>query len=147
MTIQATLCRFRRRRTLLVLTVALACALALGAARPYSAAAGIAAGARTLHLAVNKPGTVITGSTVTLRCRAKDQAGKAIKGVKVTFRWYLPDGTATQRRVTSSQGLATAGRLVDCGSADSFDARAIVTAVWRGQTRKVTRAFTVIGGT
>ena len=88
-----------------------------------------------------------SGSTVTMRCRAKDQNGEAVKGVKVSFRWRLPEGTRTQARVTGSSGLAAAGRVTDCGSSGDFKARVVVTATWHGQTRSVTRIFTIIGGT
>jgi hypothetical protein len=147
MTTMPARCRIRRRSILTFVMLALGCAVLLGAAQPQPAAAGISNGTRLLHISVSKPTTVVTGSTVTMRCRARDQAGKAIKGVRVTFRWYLADGVVTQRRVTNAQGLASASRLVDCGSSDSYDAQVVVTARWHGQVKRVTRSFTIAGGT
>jgi len=124
----------------------LACVLLPGVIAATPAAAQQRA-ARTLSISVNKPGSVASGSKVTLRCRAKDQTGKAIRGVNVTFRWRLPEGTRTQTRTTNSSGVATAARVTTCGSASDYRARVIVTATWGGQTRKVTRYFIIIGGT
>jgi hypothetical protein len=136
-------------RTALRLTGALclaivACVLAAGTVPTQPAAARAA---RTLTISVNKPTAVMSGGTVTLRCRARDQNGKAVSGVQVAFRWRLPEGTRTQARMTGSSGLAAAGRVTDCGSGGDFTARVVVTATWHGQTRSVTRTFTIIGGT
>ncbi len=135
-----------RRAGALVL-VAVAVALLFGAVAVQPAAAKLTHTERTLRIAVNKPGTVVSGDTVTMRCRAKDQKGKAIKGVSVTFKWYLPEGTRSQVRTTNADGLAKASRVTTCGSASDFDAKVVVTARWHGQVKKVTRYFTILGGT
>lgn len=135
------------RRTGAVCVVAVACALLLGAVVVRPAAAKVAQAERTMSIAVNKPGTVISGDKVTMRCRARDQKGKVIKGVKVTFKWYLPEGARTQERTTNADGLATASRVTTCDSAGTYKAKVVVTARWHGQIKKVTRSFTIIGGT
>jgi len=103
--------------------------------------------ARTLTVSVSKPGVVLSGSRVTMRCRAKDQNGKVIAGAKVTFRWSLPEGPRTQTRTTGADGVAAASRVTDCGSAGDYRAKVVVKATWRGQVRQVTRFITIIGGT
>jgi len=133
-----------RRLTAALFLVALICALLVGAAwTPPSASAAT----RTLRISVSRPGTVHSGTRVTIRCRARDQTGRAIRGVRVVFRWRLPEGRRTQTRYTNVNGLATASRIASCGSASEFRARVVVTATWRGQVRQVTRYFTIIGGT
>ena len=129
------------------LCVVVACALLLSAVVVRPAAAAQTTMERTMRIAVSTPGTVISGDTVTVRCRAKDQKGKAIKGVRVTFKWYLPEGTRAQERTTNADGLASASRVTDCGSGGDFEAKVVVTARWHGQVKKVTRSFTIIGGT
>jgi len=135
------------RRTGALCVVAVACASLLNAVAVRPAAAAQTTTERTMRIAVSKPGTVISGDTVTMRCRAKDQKGKAIKGVRVTFKWYLPEGTRAQERTTNADGLASASRVTDCGSGGDFEAKVVVTARWHGQVKKVTRSFTIIGGT
>ena len=134
------------RRTGALCVVAVACALLLSAlaVRPAAAQTPME---RTMRIGVNTPGTATSGDTVTMRCRAKDQKGTAIKGVGVTFRWYLPEGSRAQERTTNADGLASAGRVMDCGSAGVFEVKVVVTARWHGQVKKVTRSFTIIGGT
>lgn len=127
--------------------IALACALLFGAVAVRSAVAKQTQTQRTLRISVNRPGTVVSGDTVTMRCRAKDQNGKAIKGVNVTFTWYLPEETRTQVRTTNADGLAKASRVTTCGPASDFEAKVVVTARWHGQVKKVTRTFTITGGT
>lgn len=133
-------------RTGALCVVAVACALLLSAVavRPVAAQTPME---RTMRIGVNTPGTATSGDTVTMRCRAKDQMGRAIKGVGVTFKWYLPEGTRTQGRTTNADGLAAASRVTDCGSAGDFEVKVVVTARWHGQVKKVTRTFTIIGGT
>jgi hypothetical protein len=135
------------RRTGALCVAAVACALLLSALAVRPAAAAQTPTERTMRIAVSTPGRVISGDTVTMRCRAKDQKGKAIKGVGVTFKWYLPEGTRAQKRTTNADGLASAGRVTDCGSAGAFEVKVVVTARWHGQVKKVTRTFTIIGGT
>jgi len=135
------------RRAGALIIAAVAVALLFGTVAVQPAAAKLTHAERTLRIAVNKPGTVVSGDTVTMRCRAKDQKGKAIKGVSVTFTWYLPEGTRTQVRTTNADGLAKASRVTTCGSASDFDAKVVVTARWHGQVKKVTRYFTIFGGT
>ena len=129
-----------------VFIAVLACVMIAGlvAVRPAGAQTRAA---RTLTISVNRPSVVASGATVTMRCRAVDQDGEAIRGVRVTYRWRLPEGTRTQARTTAANGLAAVARVTDCGSSGDFRARVVVTATWRGQTRSVTRSFTIIGGT
>lgn len=135
------------RRTRALCVVAVACALLLSAVAVRPAAAAKTPMERTMRIAVSTPGSVISGDTVTMRCRAKDQKGKVIRGVAVTFKWYLPEGTRAQERSTNADGLASASRVADCGSAGDFEAKVVVTARWHGQVKKVIRTFTIIGGT
>jgi hypothetical protein len=131
-----------RRLVAMLLILAFSGALAASAAWVQPAAA-----TRILHISVNRPGTVVSGTTVVMRCRAKDQAGKAIRGVEVTFRWRLPEGLRTHHRTTDASGLARASRIASCGSSAEFSAKVVVTATWRSQVKKVIRYFTVTGGT
>jgi hypothetical protein len=123
------------------------CAVALGALMSGPAAADRRSSARTLRITVNRPGDVYSGARLTMRCRAKDQQGAAIKGVDVTYRWRLPQGTMVDRTKTNAAGLATARRTTTCGSGTDYRARVTVTASWRGQVVQVVRSFTIIGGT
>jgi len=124
-----------------------ACALALGALLSGPAAAGRQSSTRTLRITVTKPGEVYSGATLTLRCSAKDQNGMAIKGVDVTYRWRLPQGSPVDKSRTNAAGRATASRTTTCGSGSDYHARVTVTARWRGQVKQVVRSFTIIGGT
>jgi hypothetical protein len=122
------------------------CTVALGALSG-PATADRQSSARTLRITVTKPGDVYSGARLTMRCRAKDQRGVAIKGVEVTYRWRLPQGTPADKRKTNAAGLATVRRTTTCGSGTDYRARVTVTAIWRGQVVQVVRSFTIIGGT
>lgn len=137
--------RARLRGGALIVLAALT-ALLFGLATQSAAAAELQA-TRTLRISVSQPGTITSGSTVTVRCRAKDQKGKAIKGARVTFRWRLPEGTRTQTRITDGKGLASASRVTTCENASQYRARVVVTARWRSQTKQVTRSFWIVGST
>ena len=124
-----------------------ACAVALGALLSGPAAADRQNSTRTLRITVTKPGDVYSGARLTMRCRAKDQLGVTIKGVDVTYRWRLPQGTLVDKSKTNAAGQATASRTTTCGSGTDYRARVTVTARWRGQVKQVARSFTIIGGT
>lgn len=136
-----------RRFEAAALLALLTCALALGALLAGPAAASRQSSARALRITVSKPGEVYSGTRLTVRCRAKDQRGVAIKGVDVTYRWRLPQGIRVDRRRTNAAGWATASRTPVCGSGSDYRARVTVTARWHGQVKQVVRYFTIIGGT
>lgn len=123
------------------------CAVAAGAVLVRPADAGEQRAVRKMSIVVNKPGTVVSGTEVTIRCRARDQAGKPVKGAQVSFRWHLPNGTCTHTHATNTNGVAANSHVTDCGSAADYSAKVVVTARWHGQVRTVTRYFTIIGGT
>lgn len=129
------------------LLVLLTCAFALGGLLAGPAEASRQNSARELRIIVTKPGDVFSGARLTIRCRAKDQSGAAIKGVDVGYRWRLPQGTRVDKRTTNAAGLATASRTTTCGSGGDYRARVTVTARWRGQVKQVVRSFIIIGGT
>jgi hypothetical protein len=122
-------------------------AVAAGAVLARPADAGEQRTARKMSITVNKPGIVVSGTEVTIRCRARDQAGKAVKGAQVSFRWHLPNGSCTHTQVTNANGVAANSHVTDCDSAAVYKAKVVITARWDGQIRTVTRYFTIVGGT
>lgn len=111
-----------------------------------SAAAADRRGDRKMTITVNDPGVVISGTKVTMRARATDRSGRAIKGATVVFAWRLPDGRHSISRTTNAHGVATSSRITDCGSAADYKAKVVVTATWRGQTQARTRYFIITAG-
>jgi hypothetical protein len=102
---------------------------------------------RKMTITVNAPRLVISGTKATIRARATDQSGRAIKSATVAFAWRLPDGRHSIARTTNANGVATSSRSTDCGSAADYKAKVVVTATWRGQTQTRTRYFIITGGT
>jgi hypothetical protein len=121
--------------------------LVVGAAFSSPAGAAEQRSTRKMSLVVTNPGTVVSGDTVTTRARARDQAGRPIKGAAVVFWWRLPNGTCSHAETTNTKGAAANSHTTDCGSAAEFHAKVVVTARWHGQVRRVTRSFTIVGGT
>ncbi len=126
--------------------VAFAGALAVGTLLVDASVAGGQRSARKMSISVNKPGEVASGEEVIMRCKAKDQDGKPIRGATVAFRWHLPNGVCTHQATTNARGVAKNSHTPDCGSAEQYKAKVVVTARWHGQVRRITRYFTVTGG-
>ncbi|MBM3147576.1 MAG: hypothetical protein FJ000_06735 [Actinobacteria bacterium] len=105
-----------------------------------------AAAVRALKISVNRPDSVLSGTRVVARVRAFDQSGKAIKGVRVRFRWTYDGVTRTAVSFTGPRGRTSNGRRFDCGSS-FFKVTLKVRATWKDQVRRVTRSFWVSGGT
>lgn len=123
--------RTLRRATLVAL---LAVVLVLGTASSAFAA-------RTLHVSASisnhHPNQY---TTVTAHCKAKDQNGKAIKGVKCVFTWHYKTVSHSITRYTNSAGRATNARYIS-GATVGFKVWIRIRCTWKGQVKKCSTWF------
>jgi hypothetical protein len=78
---------------------------------------------------------------VTVTCRAKDQAGRGIKGVKVTFTWHYKTTTPKETATTNSDGIARCTRYI-AGATAGYKVVVSITATYNGVTKTTSVSFT-----
>lgn len=79
-------------------------------------------------------------SDVTVKCRAKDQAGRSIKGVKCTFVWHYKTTTPKETRSTGSDGIARCTRNIS-GATAGYRVVVTITATYGGVTKTTSTSF------
>ena len=85
-------------------------------------------------------------STVTVSCHARDQDGKPIKGVQVSFTWHFAQSTPVTKAHTDGTGLALSKRGIGCPGR-GFKVIITVRATWKGQVAKTRTHFYGSGST
>lgn len=80
-------------------------------------------------------------SDVTAYCKAKDQAGRPLSGVRVTFTWHYKTTTPSESSATSSSGVASCTRYIS-GATEGYRVIITITASYRGVTKTASTSFT-----
>jgi hypothetical protein len=80
-------------------------------------------------------------SDVTVSCKAKDQAGKPLSGVRVKFVWHYKTTTPSESRTTNSSGVAACERYIS-GATAGYRVVVTVTATYKGVTKTKSTSFT-----
>lgn len=79
-------------------------------------------------------------TTVTARCRAHDQNGRAIKGVRCVFTWHYKTISHAIVRRTNSRGRCSSTRYIS-GATIGYKVVIRIHCTWRGQTKNCSTWF------
>lgn len=77
---------------------------------------------------------------VTVYCKAKDQNGKPISGVKCTFTWHYKTTTPVTHATTNSKGVAHSTRFISRAT-KGYKVVVSIRATWKGQAKKCSTWF------
>lgn len=83
-----------------------------------------------------------TGEMVTVTVGTRDRGGRPVEGARVVVAWALPSGLVEDARTTGRSGTLTFARAIGAATAGAT-IRLVVTARWRGQTRRAALVLTV----